>query len=54
MLSTERREDDVLFIFRARRGLARRVREIMKVAQEAEQAGSMIKARMEAALTTRV
>jgi hypothetical protein len=54
LLSTERRADDVLFIFRARRGLATQLREIMKVAQEAERVGSMIKARIEAARTTSV
>jgi hypothetical protein len=54
LLNTERRGDDVLFTFRARRGLARRLREIRRVSRQAERVGLMIKARIEAALATSV
>jgi hypothetical protein len=50
LLSTERRGDQVVFVFRARRGLARQVREIAKIAEESERARLEINARMDAAL----
>ena len=50
LLSTERRGDQVVFVFRARPGLARQVRQIVKLAEESEQASVEIRARMNAAL----
>jgi hypothetical protein len=48
--STKRRGDQVVFSFDARPGLARQVREIVKIAEESEQASVEIRARMDAAL----
>ena len=49
LLSTER-EGHVVFTFRTRPDLAKRLREIAKVAKEAARAGTEIKARIDAAL----
>jgi hypothetical protein len=50
LLRSEREDNVVVFTFRTRPGLAKRLREIAKVAREAERAGIEIKAQIDAAL----